>query len=138
MAYTFDENIVSCLHKDARGFRPGEWWWSEWNNASNDEKQRIWDALGDELAAEMEYERKRQEAAVAAFEADIAKLIEAGAPDRATAIRWFVQSMDLDEIDLWYGGSYICYELDLPYAMAEIFTEACNYCLDHMFEEEEQ
>lgn len=45
MNYTFDERSVSDLHKDAFGFRPGEYWWREWQAASMDEKQQLWDDL---------------------------------------------------------------------------------------------
>jgi hypothetical protein len=67
--YTFDENIVSDLYKEAYGSRPREGFWSEWDAASNDEKQRIWDNLLDtsdraaeaELECQLEAERELNE-----------------------------------------------------------------------------
>ena len=42
--YTFDEQTLSDLHKDARGSRPrSDWFWDAWNQADNDGKQAIWD-----------------------------------------------------------------------------------------------
>ena len=37
--YTFDENIVSDLHKDARGFRPHAAFMEGWNQSSDDNNQ---------------------------------------------------------------------------------------------------
>ena len=48
--YDFDEQTLSDLHKDARGFRPrGEFFWSNWTAADADGKQAIWDGLIREL-----------------------------------------------------------------------------------------
>ena len=119
--YTFDEQILSDLHKDARGFRPRDGFWRHWNESTMDEKQAIWDGLIRELDYEMERERQAQEAAVAHFEANVQRNLELGAPTREDAIRWVLQSLDLDEMDLRYGGSRVCYELGLPYSMATTF-----------------
>jgi len=58
--YTFDETIVSDLHKDAYGFRPREYFWSEWDSSNDDNKQRIWDDLLDTADREAEQEREMQ------------------------------------------------------------------------------
>ena len=48
--YTFSEELLSDLHKDARGFRPrSEWFWNNWNTSNDDGKQAIWDNLVEEL-----------------------------------------------------------------------------------------
>jgi len=43
--YTFDENIVSDLYKDAYGHRPGEYFWADWDACNDDAKQHLWDRL---------------------------------------------------------------------------------------------
>jgi hypothetical protein len=58
--YTFDENIVSDLYKEAYGLRPREYFWSEWEEATNDRKQAIWDDLIDTADREAEREREMQ------------------------------------------------------------------------------
>jgi hypothetical protein len=121
MQYTFDEQIVSDLHKDAYGFRPREYFWAEWNNSTDDEKQTIWDGLCADLDAEIQREQQEQAAAVAHFEANVQRNMDLGAPSTEDAIRWILQSLDLSEYDLAYGGSYVCYELGLPYNMATTF-----------------
>lgn len=127
--YTFDGNIVSDLHKDAYGFRPREYFWAEWNNSSDADKQHIWDRLIQDLQLAMEAEADEQAAAINAFELEIASALDLGAPSREDAIRWIVQAMDLDDIDLMYGGSYICYSKGLPYSMAPIFNNAINFLM---------
>lgn len=92
MGYTFDENIVSDLHKDAYGFRPGADFWSDWTSASSKTKQTVWDGLL--VALERSIERDHEEAAVAAkeFMDRIEKMIEYGAADYETALRWIVDA----------------------------------------------
>jgi len=58
--YTFDEDIVSDLYKEAYGLRPREYFWSEWEEATNDRKQAIWDDLLDTADREAEREREMQ------------------------------------------------------------------------------
>jgi hypothetical protein len=119
--YTFDEAIVSDLHKDARGYRPRSTWWEIWSAAPDAEKQEIWDSLLNELEWESAREREEAERAVKNFESRIELLISTGARDRDTAIRWLVESLELSEIDKMYGGSYVCYHLGLPYSMEHVF-----------------
>jgi len=130
--YSFDESILSELHKDARGFRPREGFWQHWNESTMDGKQSIWDGLIRELDEEMERQREAHERAIVAFETRITDTISVGAGDRATAIRWILQAMDLSEHDLRYGGSYVCYELGLPYSMESEFNDICKEMLDRM------
>ena len=67
--YTFDENIVSDLHKDAYGFRPrSEEFWADWDAADNYGKQRIWDNLLDDLDRALENEREYHQEAIANLE----------------------------------------------------------------------
>lgn len=113
--YTFDENTVSDLHKDARGWRPREYFWNEWNAASDAEKQVIWDGLCKELDWEMEREAQAQARAIEEFEATILANISLGARDRESAIRWIIEANDPSEFDLQYGGGWACWSLGLPY-----------------------
>ena len=122
--YTYDERIVSDLHKDTYGFRPVSGWWTEWKESDEDGKQAIWDMLLESYDQTMAYEKRQQEEAVAAFQERLDSLVELGAADRDMAIRWVLQGLDLSENDLCYGADYVCYCLGLPYSMAGAFTEA--------------
>lgn len=120
--YTFDEKTVSDLHKDAYGFRPNSLFWEEWNTSKPAQKQVIWGELCDRLSVALEEQKAEEAAAIASFENNISTLIELGARDRDTAIRWFLDSLKLDSIDKQYGGSYVCHTLGLPYSMAAVFN----------------
>jgi hypothetical protein len=50
---TYDESIISDLHKDVYGFRPRQDWWANWKAISEDAKQAIWDYLCDECDAQI-------------------------------------------------------------------------------------
>lgn len=87
--YTFDADILSDLHKDAYGFRPGEYFWADWDAASEDGKQRIWDNLLDALDRALETEREYQQEAIADLEDRIRFMMNTVAGcDRADAIRY--------------------------------------------------
>ena len=65
--YTFDDNIISDLHKDARGFRPSEYFWEEWTQSPDNVKQIIWDNLIDELDESMKQQKKDEARALVEF-----------------------------------------------------------------------
>ena len=71
MTYTFDENIVSNLHKDAFGFRPSRSWYWDWNGYSDDEKQKEWDFLLQALKRGMEDEARREDDAIFDFDCEV-------------------------------------------------------------------
>ena len=121
MTYTFDKAIVSDLHKDAWGFRPSSYWWYRWNEGSDATKQSMWNSLTVDLEVAMAEEKAEFDRAIAEYEVRLAGYISIGAKDRATAIRWLVQSLELTEADKWYGAEYICYRLGLPHLMQSEF-----------------
>lgn len=124
--YTFDETLVSDLHKDAYGFRPTAGWWDCWNHQDDAGKQAAWTTLLDDLEQAHEREAQEQIAAINAFELEIATALDVGAVSREDAVRWIVQGLELDDIDMMYGGSAICYRKGLPYRMAPVFDNAIN------------
>lgn len=123
MAYTFDDNTVSDLHKDAHGFRPSRGFWDFWSTASDDEKQVTWDNLIAALDAEIAREKEITAARVAKFEELVSTTIAAGARDRATALRWIIGSYEGEA-----GGdlNYIEYLLGIPYGTFAKEMEAAN------------
>jgi hypothetical protein len=93
MAYTFSNELISDLHKDARGFRPsGAWLLCYWETETDAQKQATWDSLIAELEEENERVRRWEEEAVKDFEADVNLHIALGAGDRETALRWMTQN----------------------------------------------
>jgi hypothetical protein len=116
MNFTFNERIVSDLYKDAYGFRPREYFWSEWNNSTDTEKQETWDQLLRELEFSINEEREREAAALARLEARIADTIAVGAADTVTALMWIMQAEEFSVYDLRYGADYFCYHFGVNYA----------------------
>ena len=99
--------IIYCeLHKDVYGVK------ARWYQAKSIEQARkdleSLEAAGKEIWAREEQERQE---AVKRFEARVQQVIESGAKDRETALRWIHQAEDTDGDD-----EYLCYKLNLPYA----------------------
>ena len=128
--YTYSEELFSDFHKDAYGFRPRDHRFYD-TDTTPAEKQEIWDATGRAFAWRQAEEEAAELEAIAKFETELSD-IEVLAGDRETAIRWFVESLELNEIDLMYGGNKICWQLGLPYSMANIFDETCKKLLDNV------
>lgn len=131
MAYTFDENTVSDLHKDARGFRPTAAWWNSWNFQDDDGKQAAWNTLLGELKETMDRERRAHDMAVIAMHQRIQGTMLLGAKDEVQAIKWIMEAEEFDDHDLCYGPSYFCYHFGLPYSAEKEFPiqEAINEML---------
>ena len=95
------------MYKDAYGVRPRGIDTSSW---TLDQFQDEFVILGQAIAY-AEIERKETEAnATVVFEQRVQSLIELGAKDRATAMRWIHEAEDTQGDD-----EYLCYTLGLPY-----------------------
>lgn len=110
MTYTFDEDLISDLHKDAYGFRPSQSFWSIFAAANPEQKQAIWDDLLESLEATVARERQEQARAVERFEHLVADLIRCGAKDFEMAIKWLHEAHDTNGDD-----DYLEFMLGLPY-----------------------
>lgn len=107
MERTERDDLLSCwydLFKDVNNFKPRGWNTDDW---TIDDINREIDTLSRQLQQQEARKRVKQAAAVVKLEDDIQKLINMGAADRATALRWLID----DEHDL----GYIEYERRLPY-----------------------
>jgi hypothetical protein len=96
MSFTYDEKLVSNLHKDAYGSRPSAWYMQCWNEAAPSKKQSIWDGLILELEAENAREEEQKLACLVQFKEVIAKVTNCGAGDRVTALRWLTQDENFE------------------------------------------
>jgi hypothetical protein len=109
--YTFDANIVSDLHKDAYGYRPREWFWSQWNGCGDEGKQALWDELLADLSDAVSEEKAREAAAIVATEERIAQIIDMVAGStREDAIRYLEEAYEVTG-----DRSFLEYHLDVPY-----------------------
>jgi hypothetical protein len=108
--YTFDENIVSDLYKEAFGFRPREDFWANWNSYSDDEKQVSWDQMLDiadrvaeaELECQLEAERELNE--------HFRRVVDIAGGTREDAIRYLHDAYDTNG-----SNEYLEYILGVRY-----------------------
>lgn len=106
MATSFE--LIRDLHKDARGFRPSQGWMEVFNGLSDVAKQETWDGLCRELNETMAEDELREAEALVDYNARIDGMVADYGIDRATAIRWDLESFDVDVTEaLRYHGSAI-------------------------------
>ena len=132
--YTFDEQIVSDLHKDARGYRPTEYFWEEWSQCGDDTRQAMWDNLLEELAAETARQKDAYARAEIEFHQRVQGMMLIGAKDELTAIRWILEAEALSKFDLAYGSDYVAFHFGLPYKGE--FDQQIQTVIDAMTKEE--
>lgn len=108
--YTFDEDLVSDLHKDAYGFRPSQSFWAIFAASNGDQKQKIWDDLLETLEATVARERADEARAIEQFERRVFDLRNIGAHGRSMAISWLHQAYDTEGDD-----EFLEFKLGLPY-----------------------
>lgn len=134
ITYTYDERLVSDIHKDAYGFRPREGWWEAWAAAGDAGRQEIWDDLCRDLELAVERERDHALLMVQDFENRIDQIERCGAADRATAIRWIIDSLPESELELARGYGvdrstrvdHLLWYLDLPDRYGPEIAAACE------------
>ena len=90
--YTYSDELISDLHKDARGFRPHEAFYEGWTQSDDDNKQAIWDGLCREMDRREEMEARNEAYLLAKFKEEVQSYIELGDGDRQTALRWMTQN----------------------------------------------
>lgn len=131
MAYTFNSDIVSDLHKDARGFRPTEYFWEEWDQCGDDTRQSMWDSLINEFNNTQAAERAREAEALAAFERQIRAMKKLGAETTRQAIKWIFHAEKMDRYDLQYGADHVAYHFGMAYdnKYRSVINECCDQAL---------
>lgn len=90
----------------------------DYSKLSLDELRKKADELEKIVKETIDEEQEAERRAESQFEAHINETIELGANTRENAIRWILEANGLlDEHD----AEFICFQLNLPYKMAEIF-----------------
>lgn len=101
--------MISDAYKSVAGYRPR----GLYLDKTDAELEQIFEELQVEVIASIEAEEKMKNAAAAEFEAKLVELIESGAKDRETAIRWMRESYE-DEY-MVREDSYFEFTMNLPY-----------------------
>jgi len=115
MAYNYSDDIISDLHKDARGFRPCEYFWEQWTQAPADVKQSIWDNLCDEMESNQAQEEAAEARAIIAFRKLVAAQMQLCKCGWKDALRFLADAEDMDlsdahvDIDFFLWGHGISY-----------------------------
>lgn len=115
MTYTFDDSILSDLHKDAFGFRPSSSYFAHWRSLTDDDKQIEWENL---CAAAEQGEQDQRDAEArnyARWQTRIEELIQMGARDKAAAIRWDMQAQRAEPGEV----SFYCYAHGLSWRVED-------------------
>ena len=90
--YTYSDELISDLHKDALGYRPSADFMDMWKNGLSDEgRQAEWDYLCNKMEESIAREKAEAEQAVADFDHRVLETIQCGADDEETALRWMTQ-----------------------------------------------
>ena len=104
------------MYKDAYGIRPRGIDTSTWTEA---DFLTVFKVLGEEIDREETLRKEREATAVAKFEQHVINTICMGAGDRATALRWIMQSSNANG-----DWEYLCYDLGLPYRYFAVDKQA--------------
>ena len=112
--YTFSDDIISDLHKDARGFRPNEYFWEEWTQSPDDVKQKIWDNLCVEMEQSIAEQKAAEEAALVEFRKTVA------AQMKFCDVRWtkaveYLADAEGDNIDCNQEFDYFLWKQGIGY-----------------------
>ena len=121
--YSYSEESISDLHKDAWNHRPTQSFWFHWEMADQDAKQAIWDNLIDDMVKNDAEEAKRKKDNASNLAKRIKETCKMGAKNYKTAIRWILEA-DGIENDPYYEGTQICYNLDIDYKYSKLFKTA--------------
>lgn len=110
--FTYSNDLISDLHKDAYGYRPREGFMHNWNQATDAERQEQWDWLVQVIERNNEEEAAQEKICISEFEELVNTTIEAGAGNRETALRWIMDASPAGRYNDW---DFLCFERGLPY-----------------------
>lgn len=107
--YTFSNDIISDLHKDARGYRPLQGFFDMWNESSDDTKQEVWDMLVKEMEYNQKEEARHEAENLVKFRELIRSVMDTASCNWKVALRYLADAENLDinfELDyfLWDQG----------------------------------
>lgn len=92
MTFTYCDDLISDFHKDVYGYRPRESFWNEWETLTPTQKQTIWDEYDRVSELQVIEAKAQEERDVAKFEDRVQDVINIGAEDRKTALKWIADS----------------------------------------------
>jgi hypothetical protein len=103
--------IYSDFHKDAYGFRPRG---INYDAMTLAELKADFASFAEICESNEKQEKEANERVIASFEARLQSVIDMGAGDRETALRWMMESFDTHEFDYGIEG-FVTYTLGMGY-----------------------
>ena len=114
MEFNYSNDLISDLHKDARGFRPKEYFWEEWNQLNDESKQCIWDTLISELEENNKINEGRERVALVSLRHRVAKTMKVFDCNWKVAMKILVEA-DGEDIDCPQGFGFFLFNNDIGY-----------------------
>lgn len=114
MEFNYSNDLISDLHKDARGFRPKEYFWEEWNQLNDESKQCIWDTLISELEENNKINEERERVALVSLRHRVAKTMKVFDCNWKVAMKILVEA-DGEDIDCPQGFGFFLFNNDIGY-----------------------
>lgn len=125
--YTFDDNIISDLHKDARGYRPTQDFWAGWVGLAPSGKQEIWDMLVEEMKLRDAEEQQSEAYALVEFRKLVRKTMDFCGTKWTKAVE-FLCDAEGDDINCEQGFDYFLWKQGIGYQdranIRKLFKEA--------------
>jgi len=120
--YSYSDDLVSDLHKDAWGLRPTQGFWHHWGIADQDAKQAIWDNLIDDMVKNDAEEAERKKANASDFTKRIKEVCKLGAGNYKTAIKWILDADgNLEDKQCYNDAGYLCFLYGLDFKFEKVF-----------------
>jgi hypothetical protein len=125
--YTYSDELVSDLHKDAYGFRPQLYFWEGWAAMTPDQKQVEWDRLVDLMTERDQEEQERQARAMLDAELELTRIMETvPGSTRADAVRFLADAEGCVHKNGFADLEELCYNLDLPFHYFKALNKEVN------------
>lgn len=114
------QSLFSDMYKDVHGFRPRWCSKEQWDSIEFLNEQIEY--LSKELEIKFEEDAIEEKRNIAIFEQRITDIINTGAGDRQTALRWILDAEN-DEY-VYFDLDYFCYTNNLPYGYLKDFKRS--------------
>ena len=110
MTYTYDDNLISDLHKDCWGTRPSVYYMSTWKAMTPDQKQEEWDYMCKHVEENIRREEEAEQKAYNDWDERISSIVDTAGVSLAEAIRY-----DMGIKNSQNDVGYYCYLLGFSY-----------------------
>lgn len=132
------QRVIWDVAKDATGVRPR---WIDFENSTIEELEDTLKLYSKMAEEEADREHQMEKEAIAEYEARVEQLIECGAGDRETAVRWMIEAeserylQDVEELMYHWGMPYTFTPRLPEHIKAEVKEAFAQAALPDIFEE---